>query len=97
MVDDAELDELLRALAHPARRSIVSRCLGEWVPAGTLVDELGLAPATVSEHLKVLRKTGLIELQVDGTWRRYRSLPDRLDASLAALTSSMYTKGTTLR
>jgi DNA-binding transcriptional ArsR family regulator len=97
MVDDDELDEVLRALAHPARRTIMSLCLGEWVPAGTLVDELGLAPATVSEHLKVLRKTGLIELQVDGTWRRYRSLPDRLDTSISALSSSIFTKGTVLR
>ena len=70
---DDELDEVLRALAHPTRRWIVVRCRHDWVAAGTLTDELALAPATVSEHLKVLRKTGLVELQTDGAWRRYRT------------------------
>ena len=71
----SELDEVLRALAHPARRAIISRCTDEWVAAGTLVEELDLAAATVSEHLKVLRKTSVVEMSIDGTWRRYRTLP----------------------
>lgn len=75
---DDDLDELLRALAHPTRRWIVRRCHDEWVAAGDLSAESELAPATVSEHLKVLRKTGLVELQVEGTWRRYRTVPSRL-------------------
>jgi DNA-binding transcriptional ArsR family regulator len=84
-VDDAVLDELLRALAHPARRAIVSSCRGDWVAAGTLTDQLGLAPATVSEHLKVLRKVGLVELQTDGRWRRYRSRPAHVENAISAL------------
>jgi DNA-binding transcriptional ArsR family regulator len=74
-----DLDEMLRALAHPARRAVLHRCVGEWVAAGDLAGELDLAPATVSEHLKVLRKVGFVELQIDGTWRRYRSVPSRID------------------
>lgn len=85
MVDDDEFDELLRALAHPARRAIVTRCLGTWMSAGRLTEELDLAPATVSEHLKVLRKTGLVELQADGKWRRYRTCPARVEAVTIAL------------
>ena len=75
---DDELDELLRALAHPTRRWIVRRCHGDWVAAGDLVSESDLAAATVSEHLKVLRKTGLVELRAEGTWRRYRTVAERL-------------------
>jgi DNA-binding transcriptional ArsR family regulator len=93
-VDESDLDELLRALAHPARRALVTRCIGEWVAAGTLVDELDLAAATVSEHLKVLRKVGLVELQVDGTWRRYRAAPSRVREAATALTETVRTKGT---
>jgi DNA-binding transcriptional ArsR family regulator len=82
---DEELDELLKALAHPARRLIVQRCQHSWVAAGDLVDELGLAPATVSEHLKVLRKTRLVEMQVDGTFRRYCTLPEQVAVALHEL------------
>lgn len=39
----------------------------------------------MSEHLKVLRKTGLLELEKDGRHWRYTSDPQRLDAVLADL------------
>ena len=60
------LDERLRALAHPARRQIVAACAEAPQPAGALVELTGLAPASVSEHLKVLRKCGLLVLEVRG-------------------------------
>ncbi len=69
---------MLRALAHPARREILRRTARAAVPAGDLAESLGLANATVSEHLKVLRKTGLVTMTADGTWRRYRADPARL-------------------
>jgi DNA-binding transcriptional ArsR family regulator len=67
------VDEPLRALAHPARRAIVRLVWSETRPAGELAAALDLAPATVSEHLKVLRKSGLVVLEKEGTWRRYRA------------------------
>ena len=65
------LDERLRALAHPVRRQLVAACLAEPQPAGRLVELTGLAPASVSEHLKVLRKTGLLVLEARGRFRLY--------------------------
>jgi DNA-binding transcriptional ArsR family regulator len=70
-VDEAALDERLRALAHPVRRRLVAACLAEPQPAGRLVELTGLAPASVSEHLKVLRKTGLLVLERRGRFRLY--------------------------
>ena len=84
---DEEADELLRALAHPARREILRRCWDRPMPAGTLAEALDLAPASVSEHLKVLRKTGLAVLTPEGTFRRYRADPQRLAALTAWLAS----------
>jgi DNA-binding transcriptional ArsR family regulator len=43
--------------------------------AGDLVASSGLAPASVSEHLKVLRKTGLVVLERQGRFRLYRTEP----------------------
>lgn len=73
-------DELLRALAHPARRAILRLVWAQRLPAGAVVSRLGLAPASVSEHLKVLCKTGLVTLEREGTWRYYRADRDRLRA-----------------
>jgi DNA-binding transcriptional ArsR family regulator len=67
----ATLDERLRALAHPVRRQLVVACLREPRPAGELVELTELAPASVSEHLKVLRKTGLLVLEARGRFRLY--------------------------
>jgi DNA-binding transcriptional ArsR family regulator len=84
-----DLDELLRALAHPARRAILRLCDRSWVAAGDLVEELGLAPATVSEHLRVLRKTELVDMKIDGTWRRYRTRPITIRSALHTLKSEL--------
>jgi len=79
------LDERLRALAHPVRRQLVADCLGAPRTAGDLVARCGLAAATVSEHLKVLRKTGLLLLDRDGRFWRYRADPDAVRATARAL------------
>lgn len=54
-------------LAHPARVRIV-RLLAERnsCVCGEIVDHLPLAQSTVSQHLKVLRKAGIIDGEVDG-------------------------------
>jgi DNA-binding transcriptional ArsR family regulator len=76
------LDERLRALAHPVRRQLVAACLAEPRPAGELVELTALAPASVSEHLKVLRKTGLLVLEARGRFRLYAT-----DASVVRATA----------
>ena len=80
MLSEGEADELLRALAHPARREILRRCWDRPVSAGTLSSALDLAPASTSEHLKVLRKTGLVVLTKEGTFRWYQADRRRLGA-----------------
>jgi DNA-binding transcriptional ArsR family regulator len=80
VLSEADADELLRALAHPARREILRRCWREPATAGALSAALDLAPASASEHLKVLRKVGLVMLTKDGTHRWYRADHGRLAA-----------------
>jgi DNA-binding transcriptional ArsR family regulator len=58
---------IAKALGHPARIAIleylakVDTCI-----CGDIVDELPLAQATVSQHLKELRKAGLIKGTIEG-------------------------------
>ncbi len=63
---------LLKALAHPARIAIIQHLVKtEHCICGTLVDELGLAQATISQHLKELKKIGIIKGCVEGTTVSY--------------------------
>jgi ArsR family transcriptional regulator len=64
---EARLAEQAKALAHPARIQILkllakrNACI-----CGDIVDELPLAQATVSQHLKVLKDAGLIKGEIEG-------------------------------
>jgi ArsR family transcriptional regulator len=71
---EAELAAFAKALAHPTRVQIVRLLLSRDVCfCGEIVDELPLAQATVSQHLKVLKEAGLIRGEIDGP-RTYYSL-----------------------
>lgn len=71
--DTEALDEALRALAHPDRRMFVRACLNSEQAAGDLAALSNLSLATVSEHLKVLRKSGLLTLERRGRFWMYRT------------------------
>ncbi|MEV4422763.1 metalloregulator ArsR/SmtB family transcription factor [Patulibacter sp. NPDC049589] len=82
---DDDLTELLRALAHEERRRLLRACLAAPQAAGDLVAASDLTGPSVSEHLKVLRKTGLLILERDGRFRRYRTNPELLRTIAAAV------------
>ncbi|MEQ9402545.1 MAG: metalloregulator ArsR/SmtB family transcription factor [Cyclobacteriaceae bacterium] len=63
-----ELALLAKAFAHPARIAILEHLLKtNQCINGDLVNELGLAQATISQHLKELKSIGLIAGTVEGT------------------------------
>lgn len=57
----------MKALGHPARIAIVE-LLAERQSCicGDITDELPLAQSTVSQHLKALKKAGIIKGEIDG-------------------------------
>ena len=62
-----QLAQLLKALAHPARIAILQELMkSNTCICGDLVDELGLAQATISQHLKELKNAGLIQGTIEG-------------------------------
>jgi ArsR family transcriptional regulator, arsenate/arsenite/antimonite-responsive transcriptional repressor len=66
-MDLAEVAKVSKALADPTRLKIYEKIAA--YPdtfCGTLVEEFGLSPATVSHHLKVLTDAGLIETRREG-------------------------------
>jgi DNA-binding transcriptional ArsR family regulator len=62
-----KLATLLKALAHPARLSILEQIIqSKACICGDLAEELGLAQATISQHLKELKSAGIIKGTIEG-------------------------------
>jgi ArsR family transcriptional regulator len=86
---DLEVAQLAKALGHPARVRIMRLLLShDACYCGELVDELELAQATVSQHLKVLKDAGLIVGEIEGLRTCYCASSERL-AELHALLGVM--------
>jgi len=62
-----EIASLAKALGHPARIAIIEYLLKvDDCICGDIVNELPLAQATVSQHLKELKSSGLIKGSIEG-------------------------------
>lgn len=83
---------LAKALGHPARIGIVSMlherqsCIG-----CDIVDEIGLAQSTVSEHLRILKAAGIISGEIERPRICYSLNPDSL-LPLAGLLNAVFSK-----
>jgi ArsR family transcriptional regulator, arsenate/arsenite/antimonite-responsive transcriptional repressor len=76
---EAELAALAKALGHPARVRIVRLLLTrDACYCGDIVEELPLAQATISQHLRVLREAGLIRGEIEGPHTCYCADRERL-------------------
>jgi len=61
------LATMIKAMAHPARIAILQQIINaNACICGDLVEELGLAQATISQHLKELKNAGLIQGTIEG-------------------------------
>ncbi len=71
-----DLARLSKALGHPARIAIIELLARRGgCQCGELVDELPIAQATVSQHLRALRDAGIIEGEIDGPRSCYTLSP----------------------
>ena len=79
------MEDLLEAIAHPGRRAMLRAVGGREVPAGELAALAGLKQPAASQHLRVLRDAGLVDVRVDGQRRLYRANADGLERLRAEL------------
>jgi ArsR family transcriptional regulator, arsenate/arsenite/antimonite-responsive transcriptional repressor len=85
-IDAAQAEYLasaLKVIADPARLRLLSLIQAQ--PDGEtcvchLTEPLGLSQPTVSHHLKVLLRAGLVEREQRGSWAYFRVLPEPLAA-----------------
>ncbi|MEQ8582617.1 MAG: metalloregulator ArsR/SmtB family transcription factor [Marinoscillum sp.] len=73
-----EIAVAAKAFAHPARVAIIQHLLSTNACVnGDLVQELGLAQATVSQHLRELKDIGIIQGTIEGSRISYCISPAR--------------------
>ena len=85
-----EMAEFARALGHPARLAILQTLAARTTcVCGELVEELPLAQATVSQHLKALKEAGLVQGEIDGPRTCYCLNLDSLQRLAETLESFM--------
>src|ERR1700728_3100582 len=85
--NEAALGRALRAIADPARRRILQalkegeteakasaprRTEGVSLCAGDIEERVPLSQPTISHHMAILTKAGLVEANRKGQWRWYR-------------------------
>jgi DNA-binding transcriptional ArsR family regulator len=77
----ANLDRFLHAIADPTRRRILQALTEKGgcsldketgLCAGDIEQRVKLAQPTVSHHMRILEKAGLVEAKREGHWRWYR-------------------------
>ena len=64
--------ELFRALGHPARIRILELLADGEQSVSTLLADIGLEPSSLSQHLAVLKRIGLVEWSRKGNAVTYR-------------------------
>jgi DNA-binding transcriptional ArsR family regulator len=67
VLDDEAFSSICKALAHPARIRILSflRKMNQCM-CGEIVEIMPLAQSTVSQHLKILKNSGLVKGEIEG-------------------------------
>ncbi|NTX34453.1 MULTISPECIES: helix-turn-helix transcriptional regulator [unclassified Myxococcus] len=74
------LDDTFAALADPTRRGVIDLLREQPLRAGELAAAFDMSPPAMSRHLRVLRKTGLVQedaVEDDARVKLYRLRPER--------------------
>ncbi|BBP75316.1 transcriptional regulator [Pseudomonas gingeri NCPPB 3146 = LMG 5327] len=97
-----DLDEIIKALAHPVRRDILN-----WLKdpetqfpdqqhhheygicAGQIDQRCGLSQSTVSAHLATLQRAGLISSQKAGQWHFFKRNEETIQEFLRIMSQEL--------
>ena len=75
------LSRVFQALADPTRRGILERLSTGPATVGELSEPFDISAPAISQHLKVLEASGLIERSTRAQWRVCTLRPEPLDAA----------------
>jgi len=80
-----EASEMLKALSHETRLLILCLLVDGEKPVSEIEESVGLAQATVSQHLSRLRLERLIASRRDGRQIYYRIVDDKVSTLIGTL------------
>jgi ArsR family transcriptional regulator len=83
------VDRVYKALAEINRRKIIFWLGSEELNVGDIVKKIDLSQATVSNHLSILRKSGLVDYRVKGKERIYKLNLEKADLFVKELNRLM--------
>ncbi|MGH8432957.1 MAG: ArsR/SmtB family transcription factor [Pseudomonas sp.] len=99
---DIDIDEIIKALAHPVRREMLvwlkepekyfadqDHPFEIGVCAGKFDQRTGLSQSTVSAHLATLQRAGLISSKKVGQWNFFKRNEETIQAFLEYLSSEL--------
>jgi len=76
MTEAAAIDAVIRALADPTRRSVFERIVGsDEITVVELTRGSGVTQGAISQHLKALKRAGLVAERPEGRNVHYRAEP----------------------
>jgi ArsR family transcriptional regulator len=79
------LADILKALGHQSRLRIVAVLCDQEETVGEIAVQLDIPQALVSQQLRILRMSGLVEASREGGFARYRLAEPRLRELLRCL------------
>jgi DNA-binding transcriptional ArsR family regulator len=74
----ATTSDAFNAVAEPRRRQILDCLAAQERSVGEIVANMNLEQPSVSKHLRVLHKVGLVRVRRDGRHMFYRTNPDAI-------------------
>ena len=97
MAEIEKVAEIFKALSDPTRLKLVQLlnncqpgvCRGGPLCVNALAHHLGVTQSAVSQHLRILRQTGLVRGARQGHFMHYSLDPDGLDRYRAALRDTL--------
>ncbi len=79
MMDLPPIDNVMRALADPTRRAVFERIVGcDEITVAELTRGSGVTQGAISQHLKSLKRAGLVAERPEGRNVHYRAEPNGL-------------------
>jgi ArsR family transcriptional regulator, arsenate/arsenite/antimonite-responsive transcriptional repressor len=93
-MDTNDVAKISKALADPTRLQIYESIAAQpEMYCGEIIERYGLAPGTVSHHLKTLVEAGLIECRREGQFVYNRALPETMREYTQTLSRIAYPSG----
>jgi DNA-binding transcriptional ArsR family regulator len=96
-MSDTSLDRALHAIADPTRRRILqvlkegknSEIRPGFLCGGDIEERIRLSQPTISHHMSILTKAGLVEAVKQGQWRWYRRNEKAMRQAVKSLRASL--------